>query len=203
MSEEQFDILTSAGAPTGETKPRGEVHRDGDWHRSFHLWIVKNGTHVLLQRRSVSKDLEPGKVDVSVGGHYSAGETLAEVVREVEEELGLFVRPDDLHFLETRQVERRYENAVDREFQDIYALKNDQPLDHYYLTCNEVSVLYEIAIDKAIELYRDGGFAPVSGFDCQGRVNNALLVEEDLIEQARKDTLGVLGLIQEWLNTKP
>ena len=202
MDSERFDLLNSAGEPTGETKPRREVHRDGDWHRSFHLWIVKDNEYVLLQRRAKTKDLEPDKADVTVGGHYRAGETLIDVVREVEEEVGLFVRSEALHHLATQKAERVYVNAVDREFQEVYVLKNDQPLDHYYLDCAEVSVLYELHIDKALALYRDGGFAPVSGWDCQQRVNNALLLEGDLIQQARRDVVAALELIKEWLETK-
>ena len=71
--DEFLDVLTEEGLPTGRTKRRTEVHRDGDWHRSFHLWIVKEGRYVLLQRRSQAKDLEPNKLDVAVGGHFSAG----------------------------------------------------------------------------------------------------------------------------------
>ena len=200
MADELFDVLDVSGEPTGETKPRPQVHKDGDWHRSFHLWIVKDD-YVLLQRRSKMKDLEPDKVDVSVGGHYRAGETLNEVVREVEEEVGLFVRPEALHHLTTQKAERRYENAVDREFQEVYVLKNEQELEHYYLDCAEVSVLYEVHLDKAIDLYQNGGFAPVSGWDCQQRTNNALLLEGDLIDQAREQTVETLKLIKAWLNT--
>ena len=200
MADELFDVLDVSGEPTGEIKPRPQVHKDGDWHRSFHLWIVKDD-YVLLQRRAKIKDLEPDKVDVSVGGHYRAGETLNEVVREVEEEVGLFVRPEALHHLTTQKAERRYENAVDREFQEVYVLKNEQVLEHYYLDCAEVSVLYEVHLDKAIDLYQNGGFAPVSGWDCQQRTNNALLLESDLIDQAREQTVETLKLIKAWLNT--
>lgn len=198
-ADERFDVLDEKGTPTGETLPRAQVHKEGKWHRSFHLWIVKEGRYVLLQRRAKTKDFEPNKVDVSVGGHFSAGETLQEVVREVEEEVGLFVRPETLHCLETRKAERIYENCIDREFQEIYVLKVEQPLEHYYLDCKEVSVLYEAPLQGVIELYRDGGFLAVNGFDCQGRTNNALLIEEDLIAQAREDTVQVIEKIQAWL----
>lgn len=196
--DELFDVLDVNGEPTGETKPRAEVHRDGDWHRSFHLWIVRDD-YVLLQRRAKTKDLEADKVDVTVGGHYRAGETLSEVVREVEEEVGLFVRPEALHHLTTQKAERHYDHATDREFQEVYVLKNDQPLEHYYLDCAEVSVLYELQLGRAIELYQNGGFAPVSGWDCQQRVNNALLLESDLIVRAREQTVETLKLVRGWL----
>ena len=197
--EELFDVLDERGAPTGETKARSQVHKEGDWHRSFHLWLVKEKRYVLLQRRALSKDLEGGKVDVSVGGHFRAGEGLAEVVREVEEELGLFVRPGNLHRLETRQVERFYDTATDREFQETYVLRCEQPLEHYYLDCKEVTVLYEVSLEGAVELYQKGTPYPAAGFDCQGRTNNALLIENDLIAQARADVVATLKKIKTWL----
>jgi isopentenyldiphosphate isomerase len=198
--DELFDVLDELGLPTGETKERALVHRDGDWHRSFHLWIIKDGMNVLFQRRSHKKDLEPNKLDVTVGGHFGAGETLLEVVREVEEEIGLKVQLKDLHYLETRQGERHYEYAVDREFIDVYALRCDQNLDQYYLQCDEVSVLYEVPLDKALELYRDGGFVAVYGYDCQQRTNNALLVEEDLIQSSRAEVVETLLKLKAWLD---
>ncbi len=197
--DELFDVLDELGVPTGETKARALVHRDGDWHRSFHLWIIKDGPHVLLQRRSHKKDLEPNKLDVTVGGHFGAGETLLEVVREVEEEIGLSVELKDLYYLETRQGERHYENAIDREFVDVYALRCDQGLEQYYLRCDEVSVLYEVPLDKAIDLYEKGEFVAVYGYDCQQRTNNALLIEADLIQSSRVEVVQTLHKIKAWL----
>lgn len=200
-SDERFDLLSDAGEPTGETKARGQVHRDGDWHRSFHLWIVKDGRFVLLQRRSKRKDVAGGKVDVTVGGHFRAGEGVAEVVREAEEEIGLAVRPDDLHYLGAHRAELRQDDILDREIVETYVMRCDRPLEHYYLDCHEVDVLYEASLDGAISLYRNGGFLAVAGFDCQGRPNNALLVEDDLIRAARETTTEVLLEIKTWLET--
>ncbi|MGL4608418.1 MAG: NUDIX hydrolase [Trueperaceae bacterium] len=202
-ANELFEVLDELGIPTGEIKPRALVHRDGDWHRSFHLWIVKENTHVLLQRRSPKKDLEGGKLDVTVGGHFGAGETLLEVVREVEEEIGLRVELKDLHYLGMRQTQRRYDHAIDREFIEEYAMRCEQPLDHYFLRCDEVSVLYEVPLEKALELYRDGGFVAVYGYDCQQRTNNALLVEADVIEVSRADVVTTLLKLKEWLSGHP
>jgi isopentenyldiphosphate isomerase len=199
--DELFDVLDEFGLPTGETKARALVHKDGDWHRSFHLWIIKDGNHVLLQRRSHKKDLEPNKLDVTVGGHFGAGETLLEVVREVEEEIGLKVQLKDLEFIETRQGVRHYEYATDREFIDVYALRCDQNLDQYYLRCDEVSVLYEVPLDKAIDLYQKGDFVAAYGYDCQQRTNNALLVAEDLIQSSRAEVVQTLGKIKAWLGS--
>jgi isopentenyldiphosphate isomerase len=196
---ERFDVLDEQGRPTGRTRARSEVHRDGDWHRAFHLWVVKEGRYVLLQRRAKTKDLEPGKVDVSVGGHYRAGETLVDVLREAEEELGLGLRAGQLHFLFEERSERRYPHAIDREFQEIYVVRDDRPLEQYALPCDEVFVLYEVPLDRAIDLYREGRFVPVAGYDCMARNNNALLVVDDVIAQARAATTRQLEAISRWL----
>ena len=198
-SEERFDLLNDSGEPTGETKARAQVHRDGDWHRTFHLWIVKDGRYVLLQRRSARKDVAGGKVDVTVGGHFRAGEDLAQVVREAEEEVGLSVTPADLHYLGAHRGKLVQGEITDREITETYVMRCDQPLEHYYLDCTEVDVLYEAALEGAIDLYRNGGFLAVAGFDCQGRPNNALLVEDDLIGAARETTVQVLLKIKAWL----
>lgn len=196
---ELLDVLTADGAPTGETKPRGLIHRDGDWHRAFHLWIVREGKLVLLQRRARTKDLGGGRLDVSVGGHFGTGETLPDVLRETEEEIGLSVRSGELHYLGTFPTERRYPDAIDREHQEVYALRRDDDLRSYHLACREVEVLYEVPIERAVGLYRAGAYVAAAGWDCQQRNNNALLVEDDLIEEAREDTLAALERLRDWL----
>lgn len=39
MPEEWFDALNEDGS-FKEKKLRSHVHRDGDWHRVTHLWVV-------------------------------------------------------------------------------------------------------------------------------------------------------------------
>lgn len=195
---ELLDVLDEHGSPTGERKERNLVHRDGDWHRSFHLWVVNADNQVLFQRRSAEKDIEAGKVDVSVGGHFGAGEGLEDVLREVDEELGFQAEARELTRLTGRKTERFYDHAIDREFQDVYVLKRDAPLNSYHMNCSEVTVLYELPLAGAVELFRYGTPLAVAGWDCQGRVSNALLHEADLIERARTETVEILQQLQEW-----
>lgn len=196
--EELLDVLDEHGTPTGERKERSLVHADGDWHRSLHLWIINADNQVLFQRRSADKVIEPGKIDVSVGGHFGAGEGLEEVMREVDEELGFLVEASELIKLASRKTERFYDHATDREFQDVYVLRRDAPLNSYQLTCSEVSVVYELPVAGAIELFRDCTPLAAAGWDCQGRENNALLYEADLIQRARSETVEILEQLRDW-----
>ena len=80
--------------PTGKVKERGQVHKDGDWHRSVQVWVAQkdstnNNVRVLMQRRSKYKDTHPNQLDVSCAGHVNAGDDILETtIRELEEELG-------------------------------------------------------------------------------------------------------------------
>jgi isopentenyldiphosphate isomerase len=199
-ADELLELLDDDGAPLGRGKERARVHADGDWHRAFHLWVVREGRLVLLQRRSRQKDLEGGRIDVSVGGHVRVGETLVDLVREAEEEIGLVVRPGQLVFLGSIRSVRTYEDALDREVQDVYAVRDERPLTEYALACDEVDVLYEVPVERAIDLYREGRYVAAAGYDCQRRVSNALLVEDDLIEQGRAHTARALEWLRDWLS---
>ena len=78
---EMFDVRTPQGDPTGEVKERSAVHRDGDWHGTAHIWLVRRREgriELLLQKRSRTKESFPGCYDTSCAGHLSAGDTFLE-----------------------------------------------------------------------------------------------------------------------------
>ena len=69
-------------------------------HPVVHLHVIDAEGRIYLQKRSMRKDIAPGKWDTSVGGHVDFGESLADaVVREAREELGLHIDPEDCRFL--------------------------------------------------------------------------------------------------------
>jgi len=129
---ELFDLYDASGQPLGLAKERALVHRDGDWHRSIHLWIVRTSGGLIFQRRSAAKDTWPNRLAVSVGGHYAAGEGLLEVLREAREEIGIPVDVAALLSLGTV----RYDGGgatgvIDRELQDVFFWPMDTPLGQF------------------------------------------------------------------------
>ncbi len=144
---ELFDLYDPAGRPLGRTKPRDAVHRDGDWHRSAHLWIFTSDRRLLLQRRALDKDTWPGRLDASVGGHYHAGEGADGVLREAREELGLALDVQELIPLGERRVESREPGVNDREIQDVYLLRRDLSLTAYQPDPDEIGAL--VLLDAA------------------------------------------------------
>jgi len=123
---ERVDVLDADGRPVA-VKDKRDVHRDGDWHRCAHVWIVADGNRVLLQRRALVKESWPGLWDISVAGHVHAGESSVDAaIREAHEELGLTIAASELYFLDTL----RYQvvprpDYVENEFHDVYLLRRD------------------------------------------------------------------------------
>jgi len=91
MSEEIFDVVNERDEVIGR-RPRSEVHRLGLMHRATHVLVFNKRGEVFLQKRSMTKDRQPGLWDSSASGHVDSGEDYdACVVRELREEIGLQV----------------------------------------------------------------------------------------------------------------
>ncbi len=99
ISEEYFDWVDRFDRAIGITS-RLDAHRQNLFHRAVHLYAVGENGGVILQRRSLEKDLEPGLWTVSCSGHVDRGESYLQAgVRELEEELGVSVEPENLREL--------------------------------------------------------------------------------------------------------
>ncbi len=92
------------GRVTGKVRARFMMHRDGSLHGTSHVWILrpneKSGFDLLLQKRSAHKDAYPGCFDISSAGHIPAGSDFLEsAIRELDEELGIQAKPEELVFV--------------------------------------------------------------------------------------------------------
>ena len=153
---EYIEVLDS-----GVRKSKADVHRDGDWHRAAHVWVVTSDRRVMLQRRSPDKENYPDLWDVSCAGHLSAGETSVEAaVREAVEELGLAIDPDELQWLgELRESLVLNGGAyLDNEVHDIFLLRRDVDPASLTLQREEVAEVKLVPIASLRE--RDETFVP-------------------------------------------
>jgi isopentenyldiphosphate isomerase len=91
--DELFPIVDEEGNEISSA-PRSICH-DGKsmlLHPVVHLHLFNDAGGLFLQKRSMNKDLFPGKWDTSVGGHITPGEKVEDALkRETDEELGLKV----------------------------------------------------------------------------------------------------------------
>lgn len=109
--EEFLDVVTEKGDII-KTLSRAEIHGNPSLlHRVVHMLVFDTGGNLFLQKRSMRKDVAPGKWDTSVGGHVDAGETVEEALhREMREELG--ITSSDPVFLYTYIHSNAYETEL-------------------------------------------------------------------------------------------
>ncbi len=123
MPEEIFDVVNERDKVI-DRKPRSEVHARGLLHRAVHVLVFNSHGEVFLQKRSMTKDREPGKWDSSTSGHVDSGEDYdACAIRELREEIGLIVpkTPERLFKIDACA-------ETDQEFVWVYRCQAEGPL---------------------------------------------------------------------------
>lgn len=156
----------------GILKPRGDVHRDGDWHRSVHVWLADCDGRLLLQKRSEFKDTNPGLLDVSCAGHITGNDPVLETaVRELEEELGLTMTMERMRASRVCTLPgtqtgstATHGSFLCNEFQDIFVVQLESTLDvsTLQLGTDEVAGVEWRAADEVIQAWAaaDAAFVP-------------------------------------------
>ena len=122
MTEEIFDVVNERDEVVDQ-KPRSEVHRLGLLHRAIHVLVFNSHGKIFLQKRSMSKDREPGKWDSSSSGHVDSGEDYdACAARELREEIGLIVQKTPARLFKIAAC-----LETDREFVRVYRCEAEGP----------------------------------------------------------------------------
>ncbi|MEW6754501.1 MAG: NUDIX domain-containing protein [Candidatus Latescibacterota bacterium] len=165
MAEDEIlAIFDPSGRRVG-AKPRGLVHRDGDWHWAVWVWAAQRDAagrvRVLLQVRGRPDDPYAGSLDALAGGHVAAVESHLEgALREFGEEVGIRLRGDELIYLGQRFLDNP--TGVCR-----------RVIEHFYLCRRPVDL-------------RDTAF----GEECSGFVEVDLEELDELLNGGREDLVG-------------
>lgn len=89
QSEELLDVVDQQDQVVA-VRRRGDIHALGLMHRAIHILLFNQAGQLFLQKRSMSKDENPGLWDSSAAGHVDSGESYEECAeRELFEELGI------------------------------------------------------------------------------------------------------------------
>jgi isopentenyldiphosphate isomerase len=110
MRTEYFPLVNSEGVVVGKASRRECHNHSFLLHPVVHLHVFNSKGELYLQKRSMDKDIQPGKWDTSVGGHVDFGETIDDALRrEVFEELGITAYEPVFIFRYTFRSEFEYE----------------------------------------------------------------------------------------------
>lgn len=115
-TDEWFPVVEPNGMVVGRSTRKYCHGGQKPLHPVIHIHIIDRYSRIYLQKRSMRKDIQPGKWDTAVGGHVAYGESLLEAVhREALEEL----RFTDFHpiFIETYI----FESEIEKEMVNVYA----------------------------------------------------------------------------------
>ena len=137
---EYFDVLNEWGEYTGKVESRDNCHKQGLWHRANYGFIFNKNGEVLLQKRSKNKKLWPDLWDITAGGHVLAGEFGYEaIIREVKEELGIELEPENLLYLVGSTSENIKGDIINRHYNECYVINKDVDIEDIKIQEEEVS----------------------------------------------------------------
>ena len=163
MIVELLDIVDENGMPTGEQTDRAKAHELGIRHRTSHVWILRfrdGKLQVLLQKRSSRKDSYPGCYDISSAGHIPAGvDFIPSALRELEEELGLKLKEEDLFCCGQRafSFEREFHGKTfrDNQISNVYCVWLDLEEDDFLLQEEEVEEVRWFDFKECLKMVRE------------------------------------------------
>lgn len=180
MDEEVDILLPPMFEKSGATKTRDQAYDAGDWVGTFNLWIVTNHPEpsIIYQQRSPKKKWAPGLLDVTAGGHYTAGEQLTDGLREVEEELGKLHKPEDVLRLGKRLfVGRDTQGRTMNNVVELYLIEDDSPMGSYKLDSEEVYALCVCPVSELLRAHHDNKYTfTAQGLTAEGK---AIAIEVD------------------------
>lgn len=125
-AEELLQCYDDAGNPT-ESLPRSVVKQIPYryWYGVVNIWLVNDKGEILCSKRAPHLKGNPGKWQTYVGGHVTGGLSFVENgIKEMGEEVGLTVAPDELML-----IGRRRDDANKAFKEDRFVRFNGQPSD--------------------------------------------------------------------------
>jgi 8-oxo-dGTP pyrophosphatase MutT (NUDIX family) len=147
--------------PSGKTTTREQAYAGGNWIGTFNLWIVRQEPEpaLIYQQRGWDMSWAPGLLDLAAGGHYQAGETLADGLREAEEELGKSYQPESLVNLGRRLfVGLDSKHREKRNVSDLYLVEDNAPLASYQLQAEEVEAICACPVSELLKAHRNPSY---------------------------------------------
>lgn len=163
---EYWDLYDADRKPLGRTIKRGDAFSEGEYYVCCEVWVKNSKSEFLMTQRHPDK--KAGGLWEFTGGGVLAGETTKQAaVRELQEELGVYIEEEDLDLLEVYQ-HKNY-------FMDIFVAKKDLEIKNLVLQPEEVVDAKWLSKDDIREMILDNKVVKSVGFryrNYAGRLNS-------------------------------
>jgi 8-oxo-dGTP pyrophosphatase MutT (NUDIX family) len=116
------------------------THVAGEYAQGSHVWILNSKNEFLIQKRTPTKRLYPNLWSITSGGTDVGETTLETAYREVKEELGIEIKPEELELMMS------YKRNHD--FVDVWLARKDISLDEITMQQEEVSEVKWVTIEE-------------------------------------------------------
>lgn len=137
---EFIDVLDENGKKTGIVRNRKLVYKNGDWHKTVHVWLLNSQNELLIQKRAKDKETFPNLWAISIAGHVMSGETSKEAaLREIKEEIGINTLEEDLIYMFSVRRNQPYMGGTLHVLDDVYLLKYDLDIQKATIQKEELS----------------------------------------------------------------
>lgn len=153
---ELWDIYDKNRNLTGRFHRRGDFLAEGDYHLVVHVWTQNSRGEFLLTKRSPNKGF-PNMWECTGGSALAGDNSLTAAMREVREETGLILRPENgkcvLSFLR------------DECFVDIWLFRQDFSLADVKLLEGETCDAMYASAEQIRQMQHDGVLVPFTYLD--------------------------------------
>lgn|GEM_PF-282198 len=151
--DELWDVYDENRKLTGRTHRRADPMPEGDYHLVVHVWILNSKGEFLITKRAPNKGY-PNMWETTGGSAVTGDTSLTAAVREVKEETGLDVLPENGKVVLTIQ--------RDDCFCDIWLFKQDFDIKFVVLQDGETIDAKWAAKDEIRQIVINGDFIPLS-----------------------------------------
>lgn len=161
IADESIQLVDARNRPCGSA-PRALMRRFRFWHRATYI-VVRNARRELcVQRRTLTKEVFPGGLDLAAGGVVGAGEAVHLAARrELAEELGVRGVPlrYALEFIHAEGGHHIFGSAFLVEYEGPFVLQAEEVADVFWLPTAEALALEGVTPDtrQAVRALLDAG----------------------------------------------
>ncbi|HBM45565.1 MAG: NUDIX hydrolase [Parcubacteria group bacterium GW2011_GWF2_38_76] len=139
---------------------RDDLREDGPIRRAVHVWFVTRSGEIIFQVRGAKKDTNPNMLDATVSGHIPSGESYSRAaVREVFEETGVLVNPENLYFLGKISPTRKGNTIFDPVFRGMFMYVFDKDISSLRIEVGEGAGFEKMHIDDVLFLRKEDDMA--------------------------------------------